>query len=57
MTKEFTRRQLYDLVWARPMTKIAVELGISDVGLKKIYRKDRVPTPAVLVANSGLPQR
>jgi hypothetical protein len=40
-----TRRAMYDLVWSRPMTKVAADLGISDVALKKICDKHRVPTP------------
>ncbi len=40
-----TRRVLYDLVWSKPMTKVAEEFGISDVGLKKVCDKHRVPTP------------
>lgn len=43
--QELTRRAMYDLVWSRPMTKVAEDLGISDVGLKKICDKHRVPTP------------
>lgn len=59
MTREFTRRQLYDLVWSHPMSKVAADLGISDVGLAKTYRKHRVPTPgrgywARLVAGADL---
>ena len=42
MAKEFTRRQLYVLIWARPMTKVAAELGISDVGMNKFCRNQRV---------------
>lgn len=40
-----TRRVLYDLVWSRPITKVAEEFGISDVGLKKVCDKHRIPTP------------
>lgn len=40
-----TRRELYDLVWDRPMTKVAAEFQISDVALKKICVKHRVPAP------------
>jgi hypothetical protein len=40
-----TRRELYDLVWATPMTKLAASFGISDVGLAKICERHRVPTP------------
>jgi hypothetical protein len=42
---QLTRRELYDLVWARPMTKVAAELGISDVGLHKVCDKHRIPVP------------
>lgn len=43
--QELTRRAMYDLVWSRPMIKVAEELGISDVALKKICEKHRVPSP------------
>lgn len=42
---QLTRRELYDRVWARPMTKVASELGISDVGLHKVCDKHRIPVP------------
>lgn len=44
-SRKLTRRELYDLVWAKPMTKLASEFGISDVGLKKTCDRHRVPTP------------
>lgn len=40
-----TRRELYDLVWSTPMTKLADSFGISDVGLSKICDRHRVPAP------------
>jgi hypothetical protein len=43
--QQLTRRAMYDLVWARPMRKVAEDFGISDVALKKICSKHRVPTP------------
>jgi len=43
--KILTRRVLYELVWSKPMTKVSEELGLSDVGLKKVCTKHRVPTP------------
>jgi hypothetical protein len=43
--QELTRRAMYDLVWSRPMTKVAEDLEMSDVALKKICDKHRVPTP------------
>lgn len=43
--KEFTRKELYDLAWSTPMTKLAKQFGLSDVGLRKICTKHRIPTP------------
>lgn len=45
-TIETTRRAMYDLVWSKPMSQVAVDFGISDVALKKICVRHRVPTPA-----------
>jgi hypothetical protein len=42
---EITREALYKLVWEKPGTVLAKELGISDVGLAKICKKLRVPRP------------
>jgi hypothetical protein len=30
MSKRLTRQQLHDLVWDKPMTKLAKQLGLSD---------------------------
>lgn len=40
-----TRNELYELVWSKPATRIAAELGISDVMLGKLCRKLEVPKP------------
>lgn len=45
MTTTVTRKQLYDLVWAEPMRRLATRYGISDVGLAKICRKHDIPRP------------
>ena len=45
--RQLTRQELYDLVWAKPMTKVAAEFGISDVGLHKICKKHRIPKPGL----------
>jgi hypothetical protein len=42
---ELTRRAIYDLVWSKPMTQVAQDFGISDVALKKICIRHRVPSP------------
>lgn len=44
-TKTFTRQQLYELVWQRPLRDVARELGISDVGLGKACRRLAIPLP------------
>lgn len=39
------RETLYQRVWSTPMTKLAREFDISDVGLSKVCRKNGIPTP------------
>lgn len=41
----FSREQLYERVWQTPMTRLAVEFGLSDNGLRKICKKLDVPCP------------
>ena len=43
----FKRGGLYDQVWKTPISRLAKQYGISDVGLAKICRKLKVPTPPV----------
>lgn len=45
MSLSFTRREFYDLIWSKPMTHLAKELGVSDVALHKICRKHGIPNP------------
>lgn len=40
-----TRNQLYDMVWAKPLSVLATEFSISGNGLKKICAKYSVPVP------------
>lgn len=42
---ELTRQQLYELVWATPLSKLATRYGLSDVGLAKLCRRHNVPIP------------
>lgn len=42
---EFTREELYELVWAEPMQTLAARWGLSDVALKKRCVRMRIPTP------------
>jgi hypothetical protein len=43
--RSITRKELYDLVWSRPMRDVAMEFGISDVGLAKTCARHGIPTP------------
>lgn len=42
---EVTRQELYDLVWSKPMSRLALEYNISDNGLRKICKKHEIPLP------------
>ena len=44
---EVTRQELYDLVWSKPMSKLALEYNMSDNGLRKICKKFDIPLPLV----------
>lgn len=44
---KLTRQELYERVWSEPMSKLAPQSGLSDVGLAKICRKHQIPTPPV----------
>jgi hypothetical protein len=43
------RSELYEKVWATPMTQLAAEFGISDVGLAKACRRHAIPAPPRVV--------
>ncbi|MBX3121570.1 MAG: hypothetical protein KF854_00750 [Nitrospira sp.] len=45
MEREFTRFELYELVWSQPMTALSAEAGISNVALAKHCKKLNVPVP------------
>lgn len=45
MDTEFTRKELYDLVWSQPMRAVAATIGISDVALAKHCKKADIPVP------------
>lgn len=42
---EFTREDLYKMVWERPVLIIAKEVGVSDVAVAKACRKAGIPLP------------
>lgn len=43
---EFTREALYQMVWRRPVSVIAKEIGVSDVAVAKACRKAGIPLPS-----------
>ena len=45
MARTFTREELYELVWSKPITHLAKEFGLSDVALHKICKKHAIPNP------------
>lgn len=47
MTHSFTREELYELVWPKPMSKLAKELGVSGVGLAKACKRIGIPVPGL----------
>jgi hypothetical protein len=40
-----TREKIYELVWEKPMARVAAEHSISDVGLAKLCARHGIPTP------------
>jgi len=42
---KLSRRKLYELVWSKPVEKVAEEFGISGRGLAKICKRHRIPSP------------
>lgn len=43
----FTREELYEQVWSKPMAKLGPELGMSDVALGKWCKKLGIPRPGL----------
>ena len=56
-----SREELFALIWERPATEVAKELGISDVALGKLCRRLQVPKPPrgywARVASGRTPRR
>jgi len=44
---EYSRQELYDLVWSTPASKLAPDFGISDVAIAKRCKKLSVPRPSL----------
>jgi hypothetical protein len=46
MINELKRRELYDLVWSKPMKKIQEDFGLTYAQLKSICEEYKIPLPA-----------
>lgn len=44
-TIELSRKQLYDLVWSTPLSRLTIEYASSNDGIKKICKEFNVPIP------------
>jgi hypothetical protein len=44
---KFERLALYEKVWSTPISRLAVEFGMSDVGLRKICKRLAIPLPGL----------
>ena len=45
-TITLSRKQLFDLVWEKPLSRLAEELQVSDVGIAKMCKRLNIPRPA-----------
>jgi hypothetical protein len=45
MAERLSRKELYDLVWSKPLRILSSRFGISDVALKKTCARSEIPTP------------
>jgi hypothetical protein len=45
VAQQLSRTEFYDLVWSKPLTHLAKELGVSDVALHKVCKKHEIPNP------------
>lgn len=52
-SRSVTRAALYDLIWKRPMLKVAPEFGMSGNGLAKLCRREGIPSPDAATGQSS----
>ncbi len=49
MTRTLIREALYELVWPKPMTHVAIELGVLGVMVVKLRREKIVPEASLRI--------
>jgi hypothetical protein len=45
MIEKITRKQLYDLIWSKPLTKVQLEMGLTYNQIKNICNEKKIPLP------------
>lgn len=45
MIETITRKQLYDLIWSKPLTKVQLELGLTYAQIRSICNEQKIPIP------------
>ena len=45
MIETITRKQLYDLIWSKPLTKVQLELGLTYAQIRSICKELKIPIP------------
>lgn len=45
MAQTYTRKELYELVWSEPLRTLCIQVGVSDVAVKKACKRADIPTP------------
>jgi hypothetical protein len=40
-----TRKELYDLVWSKPLREVSIQLSITDTLIKGICQSYKIPLP------------
>ncbi|MBB4368312.1 hypothetical protein GGD63_001091 [Bradyrhizobium sp. cir1] len=43
--RTISRKELFEQVWSRPMTKVAADYGVTSTALKKTCKRHKIPTP------------
>ncbi|MEQ8426310.1 MAG: hypothetical protein RLT87_07400 [Gammaproteobacteria bacterium] len=47
MRCKFSRKELYDLVWTKPLRDLSSEIGVSDTAIRKNCKKSGIPLPGI----------
>lgn len=45
MASQYSREEMYELVWSEPLRKLAPKIGVSDTAIRKACKKSGIPLP------------